>query len=32
MTAAKMLEVEFGTVPDLIRAHAAERPSHPTLA
>jgi long-chain acyl-CoA synthetase len=31
MTAAKVLEQEFGTVPDLIRAHAAERPSHPAL-
>lgn len=31
MTAAKMLELEFGTVPDLIRAQAAERRSHPAL-
>jgi long-chain acyl-CoA synthetase len=31
MTAAKVLEQEFGTVPDLIRAHAAERPCHPAL-
>jgi long-chain acyl-CoA synthetase len=31
MTAATMLEQEFGTVPDLIRAHAAKRPGHPAL-
>jgi long-chain acyl-CoA synthetase len=31
MAAAKMLEQEFGTIPDLIHAQAAERPSHPAL-
>ena len=31
MTAEGLLAREFGTLPDLIRAHAAERPNHPAL-
>ena len=31
LTAAAILEREFGTIPELVRAHAAERPGHPAL-
>ncbi|MFZ5670520.1 MAG: class I adenylate-forming enzyme family protein [Pseudomonadota bacterium] len=30
-TIAAMIAADFGTVPDLIRLHAAERPDHPAL-
>jgi long-chain acyl-CoA synthetase len=31
MTAEALLQQEFGCIPDLVRAHAQERPSHPAL-
>ncbi len=31
MTAQELLARAFGAVPDLIRAHARERPDHPAL-
>jgi acyl-CoA synthetase (AMP-forming)/AMP-acid ligase II len=31
MTSEKILRQSFGTIPDLVRAHAAIRPDHPAL-